>query len=117
MNAALRHILSFDVQDVASWAPPTAEFAIGLRLLVGPEGEEGEESFDLTVCSPGWLEARVRNESVYDARHHLVVMTFDYPLLASYLKRRVEACHGSSWNEVARQLARLAYWEFEDYRE
>ncbi len=117
MKAALRHIMSFDVPDLAAWTPPTADFAIGIRLLVGPDGEEGEESFDLTVCSPGWLVARVRDECVVDARHHLVVENFDYRLLAGYLERRVEACRGSSWDDVAQQLARLGYWEFEDYRE
>jgi hypothetical protein len=117
MKAALRHILSLDVPDLAAWTPPAADFAIGVRLLVGPVGAEGEESFDLTVCSPGWLAAQVRDGSIYDGRHHLVVENFDYALLESYLQRRVEACRGSSWDEVARQLARLGYWEFEDYRE
>jgi hypothetical protein len=116
MRAALRHIHSLDVPDLATWSPPGADFAIGVRLLVGPHGAEGEESFDLTVCSPGWLAGRVREELIYDARHHLVVENFDYPLLKTYLERRVEACRGSTWNEVAQQLARLGYWEFEDYR-
>ncbi len=117
MRAALRHILSLEVSDVATWSPPGADFAIGVRLLAGPDGADGEESFDLTVCSPGWLAERVRDEPIYDGRHHLVVENFDYLRLASYLERRVKACQGSSWDEVAQQLARLGYWEFDDYRE
>jgi hypothetical protein len=109
--------MSFDVPDLAEWTPSTDDFAVGVRLLVGPDGEEGEESFDLTVCSAGWLAARVRDEFIWDARHHLAVEHFDYRRLADYLQRRVEACQGSSWDEVSEKLARLGHWEFEDYRE
>lgn len=117
MRAALRCILSIENHDLSTWHPSGADFAVGIRLLVGPDDGEGEESFDLTVCSPSWLAERADEEAVYDARHHLVVVAFDFQLLENYLKRRVEACRGTSWDEVAQQVARLGYWEFEDYRE
>ena len=33
----------------------------------------GEESFDITVCSPEWLAAACSQVGLYDARHHLVI--------------------------------------------
>jgi hypothetical protein len=32
-----------------------------------------------------------------------------------YVEGRVAQCSGTTWTEVAEQLARLGYWEFEDY--
>jgi len=78
-------------------------------------GDQGEESFDLTVCDPAWLSGRADADGVVDGRHLLVMNGFDWDVLLGYLSRRVEACKGSSWEEVGAQLARLGYWEFEDY--
>jgi hypothetical protein len=35
-----------------------AGFAFGVQLLVGPADGPGEESFELTACSPEWLAVR-----------------------------------------------------------
>jgi len=75
--------LSSEVTSLAYWRPPDDDFAVVVRLLVGPSDGEGEESAGLE----------------------------------SYLARRVERCEGRTWEDVAEQLARLGYWEFEDYRE
>lgn len=117
MKAELRYFFSFDVPDLKAWSPSENDFAIDIRLIVGPADSEGEESFDATLCTAGWLAARAREEGIVDARHHLVVDSFDYVRLANYLKRRVEECEGDSWDEIGGKVARLGYWEFEDYRE
>ena len=31
------------------------DFALRVRVFAGPADGQGEESFDLTVCSPEWL--------------------------------------------------------------
>ncbi len=116
MRAALRRLHSPDVYDLSSWSPDN-EFGVLVQMLVGPEGGPGEESFDVTLCTPGWLAERVRQEGIVDARHHLLIDTYDYDRLERYLCERVSACEGANWREVALQVARLGAWEFEDYRE
>jgi Immunity protein 8 len=117
MRAELRRLHSPDVADLASWSPGEHDFAILVQLMVGPADAVGEESFDLTVCTPGWLEGRVRTEGIVDGRHHLLIDTYDPDRIEGYLRERVEACEGGSWKEVAEQVGRLGKWEFEDYRE
>ena len=117
MRAELRRLHSPDVADLASWSPDGDQFAILVQLMVGPAGGRGEESFDLTLCGSGWLAHRVRTERIVDARHHLIIDTFDYDRIERYLRQRVADCEGESWAEVARQVGRLGKWEFEDYRE
>lgn len=56
MRAAVRHIM-FDPEPRT--LPREAEhLAFDVRLILGPADGPGEESFDLTVCSPEWLAAR-----------------------------------------------------------
>lgn len=117
MKAALRRLHSPDVYDLSSWAPEDEDFGIIVQLLVGPEGRPGEESFDITLCTPGWLAERVRKDGIIDARHHVVVDAYDYDRIERYLRDRVSQLEGSSWDELAQRLSRLGHWEFEDYRE
>lgn len=108
--------MSLDVDDLEGWAPESESWALGLQILAGPDVGPGEESFDLTVCSLAWLAEQVRRDGVYDGRHHLVVDLYDWSALRAFVERRVRACQGPTWRAVAEQLARFAYWEFEDYK-
>jgi len=93
-------------------------FVFAVRLYVGPTEGPGEETFDLTVCSPEWLSAQSRKEGFVDGRHHVITNAddFDRRRLRHWLEQRVSSVEGASWPEMGQRLARLAYWEFEDYR-
>ncbi len=116
MRAVIRSLASLDVDDLDSWVPESESWALGLQLLAGPDDGPGEESFDITVCSLAWLAERVRRDGVYDGRHHLVVEGFDWSALWTFVERRVQQCQGTTWRDVALQLARLGYWEVEDHQ-
>ena len=115
MRAEIRDIYSSDVDNLSEWAPTSDEFAVAIRLQIGPVGGPGEESFDLTVCSVAWLHRQTALTPVFDARHHLVVREFSWVTIRGYIEARVAACVGDTWNDVAQRLSRFAYWEFEDY--
>lgn len=85
--------------------------------MVGPEGIDAEESFDITVCTPEWFRQQYELSDVVVARHHLIVFEYDYDRIVNKIKSIIERCEGSSWNEVAEKVARYGYWEFEDYTE
>ena len=87
------------------------------RLMVGPNDGPGEESFDVEVCTPEWLARRCAAEGFVDGRHTVVttVDAFTEDGLRSFLARRVETLSGETWHEVAGKVARLGFWEFEDY--
>lgn len=60
MRAAIKAFHSPDVDpdpDLDHFTPADdADVGILVQLLVGPAGEQGEESFDVVVCTPRWLE-------------------------------------------------------------
>jgi hypothetical protein len=71
------------------------------------------------VCSPEWLAAQSRRKGFIDGRHHVIVNMdeFDQRQLRRWLEQRVSSVESPTWPEVGGRLARLGYWEFEDYRE
>ena len=117
VHALLKNVV---MQPEPSTLPAEAEeFCFLVRLYAGPADGPGEESFDVTVCSPEWLAARCREGGIFDARHHLVVDAepFDQRALRSWLDKRVQSASGDDWTQVGEKLGRLGFWEFEDYRE
>lgn len=94
-----------------------AEFSLRARMLVGPADGQGEESFDVTVCTPEWLSQAAAG-GFYDARHHVVVNLddFDKNRLDTWLTQRVNSVRADTWREIGERLGRLGHWEFEDCR-
>lgn len=116
VRASLR---SIDLQPEPALLPPDVkEFCLLARLYIGLADGPGEESSDVTVCSPEWLAERCRKDGFFDARHHLVVdvARFDQRGLRAWLEKRVQAVSGDDWAAVGEKLGRLGFWEFEDYR-
>jgi len=83
--------------------------------MVGPRGSEGEESFDVVVCTPAWLEKEVEKDGFVVGRHYLVVRAYDPGFIEKLIRKFVERWSGESWSEVAEKVARIGDWEFEDY--
>lgn len=117
MRAVLKR-LEFTPQPSTLSGEP-AEFSLLVRMIVGPLDAPGEESFDVTVCSPEWLALACRRVGgIYDVRHHVVVNVdeFDERALVAWLSARVQEVEAETWSAVGDRLGRLAHWEFEDYR-
>jgi hypothetical protein len=116
MRASLRRLHSPDVDDLAGYRPePADDFGLLLQVFAGPEGAEGEEAFDLILCTPKWLERTHDESDVVSGRHHLIVFRYDYDRLVRALEVQCQSAEGESWQDVAAKLSRFARWEFEDY--
>jgi hypothetical protein len=118
MRAFLRRLHSPDVEDLESYRPERPdEFGFLLQIFAGPEDGQGEESFDVVVCTPRWLERKHGRQDVVVGRHHLIVFEYDYDRLVKVIELYCESSEGKSWRDVAQKLSRLGKWEFEDYSE
>jgi Immunity protein 8 len=115
MRAYLHLIQSPDVEDLTTYEPSETSFAVFLQLLVGPgpDREGGEESFNLTVCSPDWLRDAVQPVV---GRHLLIVNRFQFAEIESFILKYIDSCEGDDWDQVAEKIGRLGRWEFEDYK-
>lgn len=116
MRASVHAFISADV-DIDSYVSLDPENdAVAVQMLIGPAGEASEESFDVLVCTPGWLRADVIENGPRIGRHLLIIEPFDLRFACDFLRARVESMVASDWEELGGQIARLGYWEFEDYR-
>jgi hypothetical protein len=104
-----------DGDSLSSVPPQAGPFAIGIRALVGPSDGSGEESFDLTVCSPDWLAAELVKGFRW-GHGLLIVAKWDAEVVERAVRDLVLHTEGSDWHEVAEKLARYTHWEFADYR-
>ena len=113
----LKRLHSPDVLDLDN---PTMDqsgpFCVLVQAMFGPEGGEGEESFDILVCNPAWVAQRAA-KGVFSGRHHLVVLNLNAVAIRTFLIESAKACSAATWDEVAQKLARIGKWEFEDYIE
>jgi hypothetical protein len=117
MKAELKTLHSPDVNDLRSFVPAAPErFSVFVQAMIGPAGDDSWESFDIVVCSPGSLAQEAESGPVLGL-HRIVMAKFDYDALAGTISTFCEQCEGTTWPEVARRLARLGRWEFEDYHE
>lgn len=116
MKPVLKRLHSPDAVDLTTFTPEDpSSFGVLLQAMFGPEGSEGEESFDVLLCTPTWLARKVEREGPIDGRHHLIVDKFDLAQVRSYFTAYATSCTGKTWPEVATKLSRLGKWEFEDY--
>jgi hypothetical protein len=118
ISAEVKRLHSPDVFDLVGYTPADSErFGFLLQIIAGPAGNEGEESFDVIVCTPKWFDEQCSSTSIVLGRHHLFVQHYDYSALKTFIVDYCARCTGGSWSEVAQQLGRLGMWEFEDYRQ
>jgi hypothetical protein len=116
MRAEIKRIHSPDVVNLKSFNPEHPDcFALLLQVMAGPEGEEGEESFDIVVCTLGWIQNILRKEGPLFPLYYLIVEEYDYGQIVQTVRGYIERCEGKDWREVAGKIARIGRWEFEDY--
>jgi hypothetical protein len=118
VRAELKFLHSPDADPLNEYQP-TGDFGILVQAIIGPQSEEGEESFDFMVCTTGWFatDRLTSPGAMASGRHVLFVNKYDYPSLEKYVREYCVSCEGRTWHEVAEKLARLGHWEFEDYRQ
>ncbi|MBA3874361.1 MAG: immunity 8 family protein [Anaerolineae bacterium] len=115
--AELKHILSPDISDLSSYFPDDPEsFGFSLQLLIGPKDQVGEESFQVTVCTPQWLSQQFPHDQIVIGCHYLIVFEYNLDRLINRISLILQLYSGETWQEVAMKISRIAYWEFEDYK-
>lgn len=116
-RAEVRAIYTSDMDNLQTYTPRDPEcFCVSVRAMVGPKGGEGEESFDINVCTPKWLAEVCQREGFIVGRHYLILSSYDVAHIKRVIVELIEKCEGNTWQEVTEKVSRIGYWEFEDYK-
>ncbi len=118
MKAEIKSIFSLDIEsELKNYQPDNNDnFGFGLRMIISPKDGVGEESFDLTVCTPDWLKANNKKDEIIFGRHYLIVFQYDYDAIYKKLAEYVNNIEVSTWDEIGTLIGRIGHWEFEDYK-
>lgn len=115
MKAVVRRFISPDV-DLGSFRPDDPEnFSFLLEAIVGPSDGEGDELLQFNVCTLASLTSTVSSERVLLGRSLVIVGTSKVSEILDAVRSAIERVEAESWAKVAARLARLGYYEFEDY--
>lgn len=116
MRVAIRTITTIEGDPLEEVAlVDAANASQWIRILAGPVGEAGEESFDLNVCTPLWLQAEVARSGPIGGRHLLIVERWDAETVVRSLRELFTAGEADDWSALTQRLGRIGYWEFEGY--
>jgi hypothetical protein len=107
-SANAESLESIDIQDMEN-------FHVWVTALIGPSDRPGEEIFSFSVCSPQWIAEETSRKGYFLTRRLLVMSYWDTTLVKRAIEELVSSVTGDSWHEIARKLATISYWEFEDY--
>jgi hypothetical protein len=116
MRARLKRLHSPDVADLESWSPGDKDFGLLLQAMIGPDGNDGEESFSLTVCTPDWFSGHRMEQGLRMGSQTLFVARYDYLLIRHFIERAAQRAEADNWQELALGLSWLGEWEFANYR-
>lgn len=115
MKAELKRLHSPDVLELVSYHP-TEPFGILVQMMIGPMGEQGEEAFDIFVCSPDWTEKTITSSNLID-KHTMVMETFSYEAFYKLINDFCQSQTADSWSNLVAKISRIGKWEFADYQE
>lgn len=116
MNAKLKDLYAPNIDDLSQYHPENSEnFCILFRAIVGLKDTQGEESFDIQVCTPQWFLSNLKKDDVIPGRHFLFVLEYNFDRIFRRIKELIESCSGNNWQEIAEKVSRIGHWEFEDY--
>lgn len=118
MRAEIKRFHSPDIFDLEAYSPAeNSNFSFLLQVMIGPEGENSEESFSITICSLLWLEKFLDSEKVMFGMNCIIVKEYNYAMIKSKIESFVGNCNGENWIEIANKISRISLWEFENYND
>ena len=118
MKAEVKRFHSPDISDVESFKPVNKkEFGFLLQVIIGIKGVDSEESFDMIVCTPRWLEKKMISSNIIFGEHYLLVIDYNFNRIKSKILDYIDNLDEDNWELLASKIDRIGKWEFRDYQE
>lgn len=116
MKAKLKELFSLDFDLNTYWPENETNFSLILRAMIGPEGSNEAESFDIQVCTFDWLKEKYETERAVFGQQMLVVFEYDIDLIKQKVESFCDECISDNWQDIGNRLNLIGAWEFENYQ-
>lgn len=110
--------------DLKNWKPDKEGFALGLEIEIGTEGSDACDLFRFTLCDVKGLMNTIYLDRDYSNNGFVSLNGYNMVVIKDYsyqeLVRIIDEIFNSidtsnkSWHQVARQLNRYFYWEYQN---
>jgi hypothetical protein len=118
MKAEIKYLHSPDIPELETFQPQiNDDFGFLLQMFVGEKGKEGEESFDMMVCTPKWLMSNHSQDEILFGLHYVIVFEYNYRRICEQLTNFVDNINAQSWHEIGEKIGTIGKWEFQDYKQ
>lgn len=99
--------------DLNTFVPTVADdFGFLLQLFIGEINSDGEECFDVFVCTPKWIELNYDKQTVLIGLHTIIVREFNFPKLMKAIEELV-CIDGVSWEAISDQIRYIGLSELD----
>jgi hypothetical protein len=119
VTAVLKSLSWYDVTVPLEDYIPEDPANVSLHLVASVGilgGGDGADLFDIHVCTPRWLAGEVDADPIEIGAGMLIVSTYDYARVASFIRDYISGCQGRTWLEAALRVCKIGNWEFDgDY--
>lgn len=118
MKAEVKRFHSPDILDLENFQPDNENsFSFLLQVIVGIKDIESEESFDMIVCTPQWIENNHSESEIIFGEHYLIVFKYDFNEIRKKVSNYIDQLTEENWDLLANKIDRIGKWEFRDYQE
>lgn len=101
--------------DLETYSPTEKDdFAFLLQVFVGMEGEQGDECFDMFVCTTKWIERNYSKQTILIGLHTMIVQEYNYERIIRAVKE-LFCTEGISWDQIRCDLSYYGLSEM-DYK-
>lgn len=116
MRAKLKHIHCPDLDEFNKQSVKNcSREMLFVQAFIGPNNEEGEESFNIEFCTPYWILNEVNQNKFKICRSLIVINKLDYDAIYKIINDFCNRTSGKNWNEIAEKISRFFKSELENY--
>lgn len=110
LNAGIHGIECPDLSEFRTWVPNSpAEVFVPLMLYIGTDDSQGVDRFDIVIATSEAMQGKSRQEF----SRILIVREYRWSETEATLISWVERVMGVSWAQIADDLRKRFYWEYE----
>jgi len=108
------HSPDIDLESGLDMLGDTFHFLV--QAMIGPDDEDGDDSFSFEVCSPKWMAEHCQESGAQWGNGFLILPTAKLDTIFAMVEEVVEVSEGKDWQEIAHKIGKYADWEFEGYK-